>query len=67
MTKQELENIKVRATSLESIENPEWGTFGVFEDRGGWFVIGNSRGSRVLHKTEALRFWKIHETDSSHA
>ena len=53
------QQIVVRACSIENIQHPEWGTFGVAEDNGDHFVIRNERGSRVLFKSEADRFWKM--------
>lgn len=53
------QKIVVRACSIENIQHPEWGTFGVAEDNGDHFVIRNGRGSRVLSKSEADRFWKM--------
>jgi len=54
------EKIKVRACSVRCKSNPEWGTFGVMEDRGYYFEIYNG-GSRILSKTEADKFWEVVE------
>ena len=55
------EKIKVRACQIQCDTNPEWGTFGVMEDRGGWFEILGRGGQRVLFKDEADRFWSVVE------
>ena len=52
------ENVKVRACSLICNTNPEWGTWGVYEDRGTHYEIYN-RGHRVLFKDEAAKFWSV--------
>ena len=41
------------------IDHPEWGTFGIAEDHGDHFVIRSSRGSSVLDKSEAAKFWDL--------
>jgi hypothetical protein len=51
------ENIKLRACSIICKDSPEWGTWGVMEDQGLWYVIQGKRGSRVLSKDEAAKFW----------
>ena len=56
-TADEMRNLPVRACSIENIAHPEWGTFGVYEDRGTHYEIFN-RGHRVLSKDEAARFWR---------
>lgn len=53
------EQIKVRACSIICNDHPEWGTWGVYEDRGGYFEIHGERGGRVLSKDEADRFWSV--------
>lgn len=55
------ETIKVRACSIICNAHPEWGTWGVMEDCGDWFVIQGRSGSRVLSKDEADRFWSVVE------
>ncbi len=45
-------------SKIISKENPEWGTWTVMEDCGGWFVIKGRAGSRVLNKGE-VRFWEV--------
>lgn len=52
--------LPVRACSIRCKEHPEWGTFGVMEDRGDYYEIFN-RGWRILNKAEAVRFWEIAE------
>jgi hypothetical protein len=51
--------LPVRRTSIECAAHPEWGTWGVWEDQGDWYVIGHSRGARILDKDEAVRFWQL--------
>jgi hypothetical protein len=53
------EQIKVRACSIICIDHPEWGTWGVMKDKGGFFEIRGRAGERVLDKWEADNFWKI--------
>lgn len=53
------DRIRVRACSIVCDQNPEWGTWGVMEDCGEWFVISNASGSRILYKSEADRYWSI--------
>jgi len=53
------EQIKVRACSIICKTNPEWGTFGVMEDRGFYWEIYGDGGGRVLHKSEAEQFWEM--------
>lgn len=52
-----MRNLPVRACSIRNIEHPEWGTWGVMEDKGEWYEIFN-RGWRVLFKSEAVKFWE---------
>ena len=52
-----MQHLPVRACSIMSAEHPEWGTFGVMEDRGMWYEIHGRGGSRILSKSEASRFW----------
>lgn len=59
MTATTSQQIKVRACSIICNEHPEWGTWGVMEDCGEWFVIHGRGGSRVLSKDEADRFWSV--------
>lgn len=49
--------LPVRRVSIECIAHPEWGTFGVMEDRGHYYELGG----RVLSKAEAARFWRVVE------
>lgn len=53
------QQIKVRACSIVCIDHPEWGTWGVMEDKGDHFEILGNSGSRVLHKCEADKFWRV--------
>ena len=53
------ENIKVRACSIVCKDHQEWGTWGVMEDRDGYYVIHGRSGSRVLDKAEAVQFWAV--------
>lgn len=53
------EKIKVRACMIENINHPEWGTWGVMEDHGGYYDILGDRGSRILMKDEADQFWRV--------
>jgi hypothetical protein len=55
------EKIKVRACSIVCDAHPEWGTWGVMEDRGDWLEIHGRSGSRVLFKSEADQFWSVVE------
>jgi hypothetical protein len=54
------QKIKVRACSIRNKDNPEWGTWGVMEDRGSYFEIFN-HGWRVLFKSEADEHWEVVE------
>ena len=54
------EKIKPRNCSIFCKDHPEWGTFGVMEDRGTYYEIFN-RGWRVLEKAEADKFWDVVE------
>lgn len=49
----------VRKVSIECIDHPEWGTWGIYEDRGGYYEIHGQRGMRILDKAEAVKFWRI--------
>lgn len=55
---QDMNHLPVRACQIECINHPEWGTFGVYEDRGDWYEIHNRAGSRVLSKAEAVTHWR---------
>lgn len=59
------EKITVRNCSIVCNAHPEWGTFGVSEDKGDWFEIyGNDgRGGRILFKYEADKFWTVRKED----
>jgi len=54
-----LNDIKVRACSIQCIGHPEWGTWGVMDDCGGWYNIHGRSGGRVLDKAEAVTHWEI--------
>ena len=54
-----MRNLPVRACSIICTQNPEWGTWGVMEDRGSYYEIHGASGSRVLDKGEAERFWSL--------
>lgn len=54
-----MRNLPVRRVSIECIDHPEWGTWGVYEDCGGYYVIHGNSGSRVLDKSEAEKFWRV--------
>src|SRR3990167_7975553 len=43
--------LPVRRCQIECIEHPEWGTWGVYEDRGDYYEIHGRRGGRVLDKS----------------
>jgi len=53
-----MRNLPVRNCSIECKDHPEWGTFGVMEDRGDYYEIFGRGGQRVLDKNEAARFWR---------
>jgi hypothetical protein len=54
-----MRNLPVRKCSIVNVEHPEWGTFGVMEDRGIYYEIHGSGGGTTLSKDEAVRFWKL--------
>jgi hypothetical protein len=54
-----MRSLTPRAVSIECIESPEWGTWGIAEDCGLWYVIQGRRGSRILSKDEAARLWRV--------
>ena len=54
-----MRNLPVRRVSIECIEHPEWGTWGVYEDRGSYYEIHGVSGTRTLDKDEAVKFWRI--------
>ena len=53
-----MKSLPVRACQIECIDHPEWGTFGVYEDRGDYYEIHGEGGGRVLFKDEAEKFWR---------
>ena len=59
MPKRDMRNLPVRRVSIQCIAHPEWGTWGVMEDHGGYYDIQGDHGGRVLDKSEAEKFWKI--------
>lgn len=54
-----LGKVKVRACSIQNRVHPEWGTWGVMEDRNGYFEIHGRAGGRVLDKSEFLAQWEV--------
>jgi len=56
---QPMRNLPVRRISIRCKDHPEWGTWGVFEDRGGHYEIYGRTGGRMLDKSEAEQFWEI--------
>ena len=56
MRAERMRNLKPR-TIIVNIEHPEWGSWGVYENRDGYYVIHGHAGSRVLDKEEAVKFW----------
>ena len=54
-----MENLKPRKTTIRSKECPEWGTFGIMADRGDYYEIRGFRGSCILTKQEAVKFWEV--------
>jgi len=55
------QKIKVRACQIICKDHPEWGTWGVTEDHGGYFDICAPRRNRILDKWEADHFWEVVE------
>lgn len=53
------DKIKVRASQIINVENPNWGSFGVMEDLGEYYEIHGDAGRRTLTKREANAFWKV--------
>jgi hypothetical protein len=58
-TKIDMRALPVRRVSIRNIEHPEWGTWGVYEDRGSFYEIHGRSGGRVLDKEEAVVFWEV--------
>ena len=56
-----MENLKPRATSIICKLNPEWGSFGIMEDKGDYYEIRNGKGARILFKSEAVEFWEVYK------
>lgn len=57
-----MRELPVRRVSIENIDHPEWGTFGVMEDHGLYYDIYN-RGGRILSKDEAVKHWRVVNLD----
>jgi hypothetical protein len=53
------QKIKVRECQIVCNDHLDWGTFGVYEDKGDFYEIGNVRGHRILSKYEADKFWSV--------
>lgn len=53
------QQIAIRGCSIICNDHPEWGTWGVMEDKGNHFEIYGRSGSRLLYKSEADRFWRV--------
>lgn len=58
-----INDVKIRKCQIINNLHPEWGTWGVMEDKGDWFEILGDRGSRVLFKDEAEKDWSIVNND----
>ena len=58
-TAYDMKALPVRKVSILCSAHPEWGTFGVMEDKGDWYDIFGRGGWRVLFKDEAERFWEV--------
>lgn len=54
-----MKSLPVRNVSIECIDHLDWGSWGVYEDRGDYYEIHGRRGSRVLFKDEAEKFWRV--------
>ena len=52
-------HLPVRKCSIICKDHPEWGTWGVYEDRGDWYEIHGDAGGRVLYKSEAVSSWEV--------
>ena len=59
MLNQDMKNLKPRSTSIICTDHPEWGTWGIMENRGDWYEIIGRAGSRILSKDEAVKFWNL--------
>jgi hypothetical protein len=53
--------LPVRQVSIENIKHPEWGAFGIYEDKGDFYEIHGEGGDRVLFKNE-MGEWKVKDT-----
>jgi len=53
------DKIKVRACQIICKAHPEWGTWGVYDDKDGWYTIHGASGTRLLDKYEANKFWEV--------
>ena len=58
-TNNDMRNLPVRKCSIICIDHPEWGTWGIAEDCGYWYVIRGRSGDTVLSKDEAAVFWRL--------
>jgi hypothetical protein len=52
-------NLRPNHVAIECINHPEWGSWGIYDDKDGWYTIHGNRGTRLLDKAEAVKFWKI--------
>jgi hypothetical protein len=55
----DMNNLPVGKISIECINHPEWGTWGIYDDKGGWYTIHGRAGSCMLDKDEAAKFWRV--------
>lgn len=53
------EKIEIRRCSIICLQHPEWGTWGVMEDKGSYYVIFGKAGHRILFKDEANKSWGV--------
>jgi hypothetical protein len=51
--------LPVRRCQIICKTHPEWGTWGVYEDHGGYYDIHGDSGGRILDKSEAVKFWEV--------
>ena len=59
MKNNKMRHLPVRSCSIFCKEHPEWGTWGVMEEYPDYYEIVGNSGSRVLFKSEAVRFWDV--------
>lgn len=55
----DMNHLPVRKVSIFCTAHPEWGTFGIMEDRGAYYELFGVGGWRVLYKSEAVKFWSV--------